>query len=494
MRNTPLELTAFFSWFIILTYEVIGARILGPYFGTSTFVWTAMIGIILMSLSLGYTLWGKLSDREDARHAVLSDILTLASLTLAFTAIFYTPILTAISWSIPDIRIGSIISGLILFAPASILLGMVSPYATRLRIEHSKDTGKTIGYMSALATFGSIFGTFLTGFYLLPYFGVRHIVSALPILLLALTWFLSPRRHSLFRIGLCCLYLSFAYGSYTSSATALSREVDTLYSHIRVENLRNQYTGERLRMMKINAENHSLMSLDSDRLVNEYTKYYHLVRHFVPDFSRVLMLGGAGYSFPKSYLATYPEKKIEVVEIDPWVTQLAEQYFSLSHDSDLTIHHADARVFLNQNRQKYDAILGDAFSSWYSLPYQLTTREAVQHQYDSLTETGGVILNIISSVEGETGEFLRAEYHTWKEIFPQVYVFLVNAPNDPKKIQNIIMIALKSQTEPNWHSDDPEIQRMLSHLWTRDIPDDMPRITDDFAPVDHYVNKLLGHL
>ena len=109
--------------------------------------------------------------------------------------------------------------------------------------------------------------------------------------------------------------------------THASIEIDTLYSHIRVYDQTLPQTGERLRTMGINIENHSTMSLDSDRLVNEYTKYYHLARHFFPGFQTGLMLGGAGYSFPKDYIAKYKDATLDVVEIDPGVTALAKKYF-----------------------------------------------------------------------------------------------------------------------------------------------------------------------
>ncbi len=233
------------------------------------------------------------------------------------------------------------------------------------------------------------------------------------------------------------------------------------------------------------------MSLDSDRLVNEYTRYYHLVRHFVPGFASGLMIGGAGYSFPKDYLAKYPNVALDVVEIDPGVTKLAKKYFSLEDHPNLTIYHEDGRVFLNQNKKQYDAIFGDAFSSWYTVPYQLTTQEAVQKKYDSLSESGVVILNIISSIEGEMSDFLRAEYRTYTSVFPQVYILPVGHPHDATRIQNITLIALKNKSLPLWVSDDPEINEFLSHRWTKPIREDLPILTDDYAPVDHYIGKFL---
>lgn len=206
------------------------------------------------------------------------------------------------------------------------------------------------------------------------------------------------------------------------------------------------------------------------------------------------MFGGAGYSFPKDYLAKYPKAKLDVVEIDPGVTELAKKYFALEDHPNLTIYHEDGRVFLNQNTKKYDAIFGDAFSSWYLVPYQLTTREAVQKEYDSLTESGVVILNIISSLEGEMSDFLRAEYRTYKEVFPQVYILPVGHPHNASRIQNITLVALKSSIPPLWTSKDPEINEYLSHRWEKAILVDLPVLTDDYAPVDHYIGKFLKEI
>lgn len=139
------------------------------------------------------------------------------------------------------------------------------------------------------------------------------------------------------------------------------------------------------------------------------------------------------------------------------MTALAKKYFALEDHPNLTIHHEDARVFLNQNTKKFDAIFGDAFTSWYSVPYQLTTQEAIQKQYDSLSDNGVVILNIISAIEGEMGELLRAEYKTFTTVFPQVYIIPVSSPKDGTQIQNIVLIALKSKNPPSWESQDREL-------------------------------------
>jgi spermidine synthase len=203
------------------------------------------------------------------------------------------------------------------------------------------------------------------------------------------------------------------------------------------------------------------------------------------------MLGGAAYSYPQAYLKRYPHATMDVVEIDPKLTQLAKTYFGLKEDPRLRIYHEDGRVYLNTTTERYDAVLGDAFTSYYSVPYQLTTVEAVQKTYDTLADNGVVILNTISAIEGDHALFLRAEYATYKAVFPHVYLFPVDHVEDGKIVQNVILVALKSKTEPNLQSNDPTIQKYLERRWQKPIQADLPILTDDYAPVDHYMNKAL---
>ncbi len=202
------------------------------------------------------------------------------------------------------------------------------------------------------------------------------------------------------------------------------------------------------------------------------------------------MIGGAAYSYPKDFLKNYPYSHIDVVEIDAALTELARTYFRLSADPRLAIYHEDARAFLNTTKNKYDVIYGDAFSSTNSIPYQLTTLETAQRMHELLNDDGVVIINTITAIEGKRGRFLRAEYATFKAVFPQVYIF----PVDVKKelnMQNIIMVALKSEQAPSFTSNNEELNKYLSHLWIQNIEKDMPILTDDYAPVDYYTLGVL---
>lgn len=476
-----------------MIFELAGSRVLGPYFGTSIFVWTGLIGIILGSLSLGYYLGGKIADKKPS-VICLSLIILLAAMAIGLTILIKSFLLPALQNIFADTRLASVVASLILFSPASVLLGMVSPYAVKLKIENLNTTGSTVGNLYAISTAGSIIGTFLSGFYLIPQFGTNKLLLILSITLIVIALALAVEKHTVLKIAI--LTILIAGWQANSGLDYLAEkngfiDVDTAYNRIWIYNHGDSQTNKTVKIMRINNENHSSMFLDSDELVNEYTKYYHLAKHFNPNFKKALMFGGAGYSYPKDFLLKYPEAKIDVVEIDPGVTALAKKYFKLEENPRLAIFHEDGRVYLNTTREKYDVIFGDAFSSHYSVPYQLTTKEAVQKKYDILNDNGVVLLNIISAIEGIKGEFLRAEYTTYKSIFPRVYLFPVRKPGDGREVQNIILVALKSEKKQAFYNVDPKLNEYLQHLWKKDIDRDMPILTDDFAPVDYYISKAI---
>ncbi|NQT50311.1 fused MFS/spermidine synthase [Candidatus Kuenenbacteria bacterium] len=486
-----LEIAVFICGAVVMIFELAGSRVLAPYLGTSIFVWTSLIGIILGSLSLGYYLGGKIADKVPSFRN-LSLIIFLSAIFIGITVVIKDPLLVTLQGTISEIRITSVLASILLFSPASILLGMVSPYAAKLKLDSLTTSGTTIGNLYAISTAGSIFGTFLSGFYLIPQFGTNKLLIILSITLVLVSLALCVKQFNKMKIYTLIIFI-VAFGAFNLINNLIGKvgliDVDTAYSRIWIYDYEKE--NQKTKIMQIDHGNHSSMFLDSDELVNEYTKYYHLARHFYPDFKETLMLGGAGYSYPKDFLLKYPEAMMDVVEIDPKVTELAKKYFRLKEDPRLTIFHEDARTYLNKTDQKYDVIFGDAFSSQESLPYQLTTKEAIQKKYNILNDNGIVVLNMISAIEGEKGQFLRAEYNTYKSIFPQVYLFPVKKPEDGEKVQNILLVALKSEQEPTFVSADLELNNYLQHLWKKEVLNDKPILTDDYAPVDYYMSKTI---
>lgn len=494
IQNYILEIVVFVCGAVLMIFELVGSRILGPYFGTSIFVWTSLMGIILGSLSLGYYLGGKIADKKPS-IGILSLIIFLSAVSVLITFLLKDIILSNLQAYILDVGFGSVLGSILLFFPASFLLGMVSPYAVKLKLSNLNISGSTVGNLYAISTTGSIVGTFFSGFYLIPKFGTNKLLIILSIILIIISLCLSFKKYIkiklFFLIGFFIILIVFKVLNINSNKVNIV-DVDTGYNRVWIYDHNDKKTNKLTKVMGINNENHSSMFLNSNELVNEYTKYYHLAKHFNPNFKKTLMFGGAGYSYPKDFLLKYPNATIDVVEIDPKITELAKKYFRLQENPRLTIYHEDGRVYLNRTKEKYDVIFGDAFGSRYSLPYQLTTKEATQKKYDILNNNGVVILNIISAIEGDEGKFLRAEYATYKSIFPQVYLFPVASKDDGLGVQNIMLVALKSKDNKYKMVDsNPKINEYLEHLWTKDIVMDIPILTDDYAPVDSYVGDMI---
>ena len=167
LRKYLVEITILLVGAFTMMFEIVGSRIIGPYLGTSVYVWTSNIGVIFASLSLGYWLGGRLSVNR-ANYLYLGGMLVLAAFFVFITAIANVYILDRIIKYIPGFKLRTVISAIVLFAPASVFFGMVLPYGIKLKMQNMAHSGVTVGRIYALSTFGSIIGTFSAGYLLLP--------------------------------------------------------------------------------------------------------------------------------------------------------------------------------------------------------------------------------------------------------------------------------------------------------------------------------------
>lgn len=492
MKRPFLEIVVFICGAVVMIYELAGSRVLGPYLGTSIFIWTSLIGIILGSLSLGYWLGGRLADKKPA-FSSLARIILVAAIFIGLTTLIKETFLFYLPRYISGLKWQSVLASILLFAPASIFLGMVSPYAVRLKIKELNSSGRTVGNLYAISTVGSIAGTFAAGFWLIPVMGTTNILLSITILLalISVLLFIPERKIIKSFPSLLLIILTSGYFMRGQSTAQAFIDEDTQYSRVWVYDAPDPGSGRMAKFMRINNESSSAMFLDSDELVFPYSKYYRLAEHFTPDFKSALILGGAAFSYPKYFLEKYPEATIDVVEIDPELTRLAREHFMLTDNPRMNVIHEDARTYLNRSDKKYDVIYGDTFKSLYTLPWHLTTREAAQKSFDMLNEGGCTVVNIISSLKGDASLFLQAELLTYQDVFPYVYVFAVMDPEDLNGIQSTIMVAVKSNREPVMENDDPEINGYLSREVSSLVEKNLPVLTDDYAPVDFYTNKAI---
>ncbi len=485
VKKYTLEFIVFICGAIVMIYELVGSRLIAPYAGTSIYVWTSLIGVILGSLSLGYYLGGKLADRKAEWH-FFSTIIFSAAVFIGSTVFLKNVILDFVQLLNVRSEYTALIASLFLFAPASVALGMISPYSVKLKMKNLESSASTVGNLYAISTVGSIVGTFAAGFFIIPFFGTTRILLFMSISLIAMSVLASWKIFLKTRLVViaCVSCIVLFQGSIFGKKGVI--DIDTPYNKVWIEYGHDEKSKKAMITLRTDPfANQSAMFLDGDDLVFTYAKYFRLVQHFHPHIKKALMIGGCGYSYPKYFIDKFPESTMDVVEIDPGMTEIARKYFRLQENDRLRIFHEDARTFLNKNKDKYDVIYGDAFNSFISVPYQLATREAIDKMYNALNDDGLVIQNIISGINGEKGEFLRAEIATYRQYFPQVYIFKIS-DKDSHESQNVILVALKNDKTQSFTSPDKELNKYLQSLWRENIEMDMPVITDDHAPVEYY--------
>ena len=175
MYSALLYLVAGWSGCFVMAVELLGGRLLAPYFGSSIYVWGAIITVFMLALSLGYLLGGRYSLRQPSLRR-LAVILAAAALTTLPVLLAAEPMLDALSARVADPRLGSLVSALLLFLVPTAISGMVSPYAVRLLVSDRVRSGDNAGKLYFVSTFGSAAGTLLTSFYLVLYFEVNQIL------------------------------------------------------------------------------------------------------------------------------------------------------------------------------------------------------------------------------------------------------------------------------------------------------------------------------
>ncbi len=486
MNKYKLEITVFLSGALTMMLELIAARVLSPYVGSSNLIWTTIIGIMLTSMSVGYWFGGKMADKNKENDIrMLSVFLLISAIATSFIPILEVEFIDTLSQLSSNLIFVAIICATITFGIPSFLLATVSPIAVKIKNSSMDHIGETSGKISSLSTIGSIFGTFFAGFILIPNLGVRNIILGCSILLWMLSIYLFYKKDKKYII-LAIIELIIIVGlnllggyQFHLENPEIIKDVDSEYSRIWVTNLN---VGENTyKTLQVDTGLESYMNQETGEMGARYLYYYDLFEYYNKEAKDALMIGGAAYTYPMHYLKKYEDKTIDVVEIDETMTQIAEEEFGLDKNNpNLGLITQDGRSYLNYNEKKYDTIFIDAFKG-LNAPFELTTYEAMQKVYNSLNENGTVITNIIASLEGEDTDFIEYEYTTYKAVFDDVKLFKVNPdyPDDGK--QNLILVGIRGNANINTDKEE-EYHELLSNE-IKDFTSDKPIVTDDYAPI-----------
>ena len=480
---------AFVSSACVMTLELVAGRIIAPYVGVSLYTWTSVIGVVLAGISLGNFLGGWLADRW-ASPRLLGTAFVLAGL-LSFGALATETMGNRLSdsWNL-IVQIVVMTAGLFLLP--SIILGTISPILVKLSVSDLAKTGSIVGRIYAASSLGSIVGTFATGFWLISWFGTRSIVWGVGVLLIALgLLFLVGRRWPGMLLSLIVLVAGsgFAHqqGWLESNCTR-----ETNYFCIRVAD--READGHPYKVLVLDRMVHSYSSLeDPTWLIYDYEKMYAEVTAYQAEEAEnlsALFIGGGGYTFPRYMETIYPDSVLDVIEIDPGVTDIAYQMLGVRPDTEIVTYNEDARLFLQRSpTMAYDLIFGDAFDD-FSVPYHLTTKEFNDYVRAWLKDDG---LYVINMIDGSQARFMRSMLHTLRQTFRHVYL----SPTTPdwrslsRNTFVIIATDVPLDTAKLSQMSPPGSSGLLSrHLMDGEQVADLLAerqvvlLTDDYAPVD----------
>jgi spermidine synthase len=523
LRRHVITVAVFTSGAALLCAELAASRLLAPFFGNSLFVWGALIGVFLGGLAIGYWAGGALADRVPAPE-LLAAVIALGAAGLLAAPFLDDLVLEAVvAWD-PGPRANPVIASILLFGLPSILLAGVTPIAVRLRARELETIGRTAGGLFSVSTVGSIVGTFLTAFWLIPELGTHQVlgVAAAALFAAATAVAVVQRRTAgaVVTAAACAgaIVAAFAFAPSTGGrlSAAEARNWSPVYRLRQSPAARptNDYTGSKVVFRK-DTEYHQLAvvqdgntralrfgssfqsAMDVTRpfaTEYSYTDLFSLAMLYRPSTDSMLFLGLGGGSAPKRMWRDFPELQIDVVELDPVVVDVARRYFAVPDDPRLRIENEDGRLFLAKTDRRWDVIAIDVFYE-DGIPFHMSTFEFLELVRERLEPGGVVLMNVIGSTGGSGSELFRALYRTYRAVFPTVVVHPDVAPG--AGLQNLMVVATeqpaaaKSLLVDRWRETRkrtptyPELRtRIRDRVGSGIEIVDVPTLTDDYAPTD----------
>jgi len=494
-ERAGLYLTVFLTGAAVMVIELLGTRIIAPFYGVSLYVWSSLISVALIALAIGYFAGGRWADR--AKRTGLSLVISLAALFTLLIPWITRPVLLVTDAL--GLRAGAFVSALVLFSPSLILLGMVGPYAIKLATSRLEGVGTSAGSIYAVSTLGSVVGTLLLGFFLFPVVGSREILIGLGVTLLALAVAVAIYEQKrlgrtaavlpcvlLAAIGIVSLPQAVGAGrayNYTGGDTLEIRsERESLYGWVRVIDQKKAD----LRLLLSDASTIGAASLSTGENRLTYQDIVHLIPALVPGMKRALLIGqGAGHM--ATTLGDRNGIVTDTLEIDPAVADAASRFFGFTPSGKTIV--GDARYEIRRLTGPYDLIIHDCFTGG-SEPAHLLTVETLSQLRGLLSEQGILALNFVAFFEDGRNAALASVARTIAQVFPHYSVF-VSEPG--KDFNDFIFLASSNPIDLSSPTLDAG---QAAWLKNRSISLDEAQgviLTDDFNPLEQLQTRKAEH-
>ncbi len=469
--------------------ELSASRMLAPFFGTSTFVWTNIIGVIMIALALGYIWGGRIADRRP-QLSLLLRLISLACVILLFIPWVapwvenrFLGLMFPLGSASLVIFLGSLISVAILFFLPIVLLGMVSPFLIRL-LSEEKEVGSSAGLIFGISTIGSILGTFLPILVFIPLIGTARTITFFASLLL-LVALLGFAQKKYFIIALILVIPGLNNSPEIKANSGKIYETESSYQYIQVadrNNFRYLFYNDGLGIETIyNKEG---------ILTGSYYDYYSLLPYLnltANQNKNILVIGLAGGTIADQLKYFFPETRVDGVEIDKKVIGVSRNYFNLNPA--INVFNQDGRIFLEQNQKQYDLIIVDAYANQLYIPFHLTTREFFKLVKARLAKQGMVALNV--NATDENSSLLRGITNTLNLVFNQVYFlkipdsrfnYLVLASDDKLEFSNLTKVSNELKGLAEYSQNNLEEVKFDNNFLV---------LTDDKAPIEYLTDWMI---
>ncbi len=490
-----LVLTTVICGALVMVVEVLGSRVIGPFFGVSLFVWTSLITVTLLALAGGYAVGGAIADRRSSPDYLYG--LVLAAGLLVFLIPYVKGPVLKLCMPL-GLRAGSFASTLLLFGPALFLLGCVSPYIVRLAARRRATLGRVVGGLYALSTFGSVAGTVLTGFVLIALLGVDEIFQLIGLLLIALAsgYFLVLRRRWGMMLALVVpLLLPQPPATVEKVMEDGTRVIpvaaeDSHYGNLKVVDY--QYGGMRTRELMIDGLIQGGIDVRNGMSIYEYSYFLEFIPYVLNPSGKTCLVIGLGVGVVPRWYQRHGIRT-DVVDIDPSVIELAREHFGFTGKAGRVIV-SDARYFLATAKEKYDYVILDVFSG-DTTPTHLLSVEALALLEARLVRGGVLAVNLVGSLRRNT-LMTASVVKTLKRSFDNVVIYPTFVDNGGAGSGNLALIAYQGPARvfrPEAASGFPVhpmasagVRQGLASPF--EFPADTPAmvLTDNYNPVDFY--------